>query len=217
MESIPSLPFQQADSSRTVDKYCPHSHPSGRRFGFPPSQGTSITCTAPSTVPVQQVDTLTGCKVDISHGIDCNSAQIIVEVLSVRIPPGNPNDIPRPANSTELLGGDMVQYKATVTQGANIVNLPVKWIASDPSGLNLIDIIPSTGFVTVQPQSVFQNGVFIVNITATVVDQNGNPIDPAVAVSAPFPIRITPATVTMTTVPSPGLNDTSTVFRADVG
>lgn len=189
-----------------------------------PSQGLTIDFHAPSTVPVQQVDTLTGCKVDQSHGADCASAQIIVEMVKVDIPAGNPNDIPRPDNSTELLGGDMAQYKATVIQGATtLVDAPVTWNFSDPSGLSLITVSPGGvgsrgfGFVTVAPQSVFQNNVFVVNITATAVDQNGNPIDPAVAVSAPFNIRISPATVTMTTVPSPGLNDTSTVFRADPG
>jgi Big-like domain-containing protein len=177
-----------------------------------PLRGNSVTFTAPTTVPVQQVDTLKACKVDTSHGTDCDSAQIIVEVVKVDIPAGNPNDIPRPDNSTELLGGQTARYNATVIQGARtLVDAPVKWTFNDPSGLNLITVSPggvnSSGFVTVAPQSVFQNNVFLVNITATAVDQNGNAIDPAVAVSAPFNIRISPATVTMTTVPSPGLND----------
>ena len=120
----------------------------------------------------------------------------------------------------------MAQYKATVIQGATtLVDAPVTWNFSDPSGLSLITVSPGGvgsrgfGFVTVAPQSVFQNNVFVVNITATAVDQNGNPIDPAVAVSSPFPIRISPATVTMTTVPSPGLNDKSNpdVYQATVG
>jgi hypothetical protein len=189
-----------------------------------PSQGTSIQFNAPSTVPVQQMDTLQGCKVDTSHGTDCSSAQIIVEVVRVEIPAGNPMDIPRPDNSTELLGGQTARYNATVIQGATtLVDAPVSWTFDDPSGLNLITVPPggvnSSGFVTVAPQSVFQNNVFVVNITATAVDHNGKPIDPAVAVSAPFNIRISPATVTMTTVPSPGLNDKTNpdVYQAIVG
>jgi hypothetical protein len=51
----------------------------GTTVPIAPSQGTSITFQAPSTVPVQQQDTLTACKVDTSHGTVCNSAQIIVE------------------------------------------------------------------------------------------------------------------------------------------
>lgn len=177
-----------------------------------PSQGTSIQFNAPSTVPVPQIDTLTGCKVDISHGIDCSTAQIFVEVLSVSIPPGNPNDIPRPDNPTELLGGDRVQYKATVTQGALDLppGSPVHWTKNDPSNLlSMPD--PTTGFVTVQPQSAFQGGDFVVTIQAT------SDFDPTVAVSGPFAIHIPTVSVKMATVPSPGLNDTSTVFRADVG
>jgi hypothetical protein len=163
-----------------------------------PAQGTLIQFHAPSTVPVQQVDTLQGCKVDESHGLDCQPAQIIVEVLGVSIPPGSTIDIPRTGNPTELLGGETIQYKATVTQGAQIVDLPVTWSKVDNSGLNLIDINPSSGIVTVQPQSVFQGGAFFVDITAT------NPIDPTVAVSAPFSIHIPTVSVQMTTKPTVG-------------
>jgi hypothetical protein len=166
-----------------------------------PTQGTSITFVAPSTVPVQKVDTLTACKVDTSHGTDCNSAQIIVEVLGVSIPPGNPDVIPPDSNPTELLGGETFQYKATVTQGATTINSPVTWSKVDNSGLNLITIDSSTGQVTVQPQSVFQGGDFFVDIQAT------STIDPAVAFSAPFGIHIPTATVQMTTTPALGLND----------
>jgi hypothetical protein len=181
-----------------------------------PAQGIFIDFQAPSTVPVQQMDTLTGCKVDISHGTDCNSAQIIVEVLGVTIPPGNPTDIPVDGNPTELLGGQTFQYKATVTQGAQIVNLPVMWSKVDNSGLNLINIDDPSGLsgsMTVQPQSVFQGGAFFVDITATVVDQHGNPIDPTVAVSAPFSIHIPTANVTMTTTPTPGQTFEATLNR----
>ena len=131
-----------------------------------PLRGNLVTFNAPTTVPVQQVDTLKACKVDTSHGIDCDSAQITVEVVKVDIPAGNPNDIPRPDNSTELLGGQKAQYKATVIQGVTtLVNAPVTWTSSDPSGLNLITVSPGGvgsngfGFVTVAPQSVFQNNV----------------------------------------------------------
>jgi hypothetical protein len=190
-----------------------------------PLRGNAVTFTAPTTVPVQQVDTLKACKVDTSHGPDCDTAQITVEVVQVDIPPGNPIDIPRPDNSTELLGGQRAQYKATVIQGVTpLVNAPVTWTSSDPSGLNLITVSPGGvgsngfGFVTVAPQSVFQNNVFMVSITATAVDQNGNPIDPAVAVSVPFNIRISPATVNMITNPTPGVSDKSNpdVYQAIV-
>lgn len=185
---------------------------SGTTTPTAPSQGTTITFNAPNTVPVPQVDTITGCKVDTSHGTDCNSAQIFAEVLSIRIPPGAPDIFPRPDNPTELLGGDRVQYKATVTQGAGDLppGSPVHWSKNDPSNLlSMPD--PTTGFVTVQPQSVFQGGDFVVTIQAT------SDFDPTVAVSGTFAIHIPTVSVHMTTVPSPGLNDTSTAFRADVG
>ena len=175
-----------------------------------PAQGIFIDFHAPSTVPVQQVDTLTGCKVDTGHGIDCNSAQIIVEVLGVSIPPGNPTDIPPTSNPTELLGGQTFPYKAIVTQGGrDLPNSPVTWTKSDQSGLNLIDIDPSSGLATVQPQSVFQGGDFVVSIQAT------SPFDPAVAFSAPFTIHIPTASVQMTTTPTPGLNEPP--FEARLG
>lgn len=159
------------------------------------SQGTSITFTAPSTVPVPQVDTLQGCKVDTSHGTDCNSVQIFVEVLGVSIDPANPN---------ELLGGETFPYAWTVTQGGQIINSPVTWaVTSDTSGgLDLTNFIDKeSGVVTVPPQSVFQGKDFFVDIQAT------STIDPAVAFSAPFAIHIPTVSVTMTTTPTPGLNE----------
>ncbi|HZI55508.1 MAG TPA: hypothetical protein VFF39_01970, partial [Verrucomicrobiae bacterium] len=160
-----------------------------------PSQGTSIQFHAPSTVPVQQVDTLKACKVDISHGTDCNTAQIIVEVLGVTMDPGNRN---------ELLGGENFTYRAIVTQGAREVDLPVTWaITADTSGgLDLSRFIdPESGIVTVPPQSVFQGKDFVVDIQAT------STVDPTVAFSAPFAIHIPTVSVEMTTTPFPGQNE----------
>jgi hypothetical protein len=156
-----------------------------------PAQGTSITFQAPNTVPLQQVDTLTACKVDTSHGTDCNTTQIIVDVLHVSIDDSNPFSNP-PINPDELLGGKMVHYTATVTQGAQPLITPLKWkIIDDTSGLNLVTIDPDTAFVTVPPQSQFQGANFVVDIQAT------SPIDPAVAVSAPFTIHIPTVSVQM--------------------
>ena len=139
------------------------------------------------------MDTLTGCKVDISHSTDCNSAQIFVEVLGVSIDPANPN---------ELLGGETFPYAWTVTQGAQVINSPVKWaVTSDTSGgLDLTKFIdPLTGIVMVPPQSAFQGKDFFVDIQAT------STIDPAVAFSAPFAIHIPTVSVQMTTAPSEGI------------
>jgi hypothetical protein len=175
----------------------------GTTVPIAPSQGTSITFQAPSTVPVQQQDTLTACKVDTSHGTDCNSAQIIVEVLKVSIDPPNPSSNP-PVNPNELLGGEIVKYKATVVQGGQIVNLPVNWILSQPPGLNFVSLNaadPTDGTVTVQPQSAFQGADFIVTLQAW------SPFDRDVSMSAPFAIHIPTTTVQITTTPTPGLNE----------
>ncbi len=169
-----------------------------------PLQGSSITFHAPSTVPTQQVDTLTACKVDTSHGTDCNSARIIVEVLGVSIIPDDPNNPNVPNNPKELLGGQKVTYKATVTQGAQIVDLPVTLNLNDTSGLGMVSIPDSlAGRVEVQPQDKFPAGAdFAVEIKATSLD------DPNVAFSAPFTIHIPFVSIDFITVPTPGLNET---------
>ena len=157
-----------------------------------PFQGTSIIFNSPSTVPVQEVDTLTGCKVDISHGEDCNSAQIFVEVLHVSIDPADESTNP-PTNPDELLGGKTVTYNATVTQGGlTVEGLPVTWTkTAETSGGSFVEVSPE-GVVTVQPQTQFQGADFFADIQAT------TPIDPKVAVSGTFAIHIPTATVQLT-------------------
>ncbi|MGC2697505.1 MAG: hypothetical protein WA738_17090, partial [Candidatus Angelobacter sp.] len=173
---------------------------SGTTSPVAPSQGTSITFTAPPPpVPAQQVDTITGCKVD-EHGTDCNSAQIIVEVLGVSIPPSN-WDLEPPTNPDELLGGEKVKYNAITTQGGRDVAFTVTWTkTAETSGGDFVTV-DADGTVTVQPQDAFQGNDFTVDIQAT------NPIDPTVAKSGIFPIHIPTATVKLTTTPFPGLNE----------
>ena len=146
------------------------------------------------------MDTLTGCKVDVSHGTDCNSAQIFVEVLGVSIDPPNPSSNP-PINPNELLGGETFHYKATVTQGAQVIDSPVTWTLSHPPGLDVVSIDPLQGIVKVQPQSSFQSADFVVTIQAT------STVDPAVAKSGPFAIHIPTVSVDFLTTPTGGLNE----------
>jgi hypothetical protein len=171
-----------------------------------PLQGNTVTFNAPKTVPVQQVDTITACKADTSHGTDCNSAQITVEMLKVTLPPSDQTTNP-PTNPNELLGGEQVTYKAIVTQGS--VDLPstdpaskVTWTLSDPSGLGLVSIDGVSGKVTVQPQDNFPPNVdFFVDIQAT------STVDPAVAFTAPFAIHIPTTKVVLSTTPFPEQNE----------